>query len=393
MRRPSARLAVPAAAAVGLTGLVVVTGPGATASPALPERSAAQLLVDLGERVQQPSPVQGSATVVSDLGLPALPGEGGGDLGPQSLLAGETEVRLWSDGAERSRVALVGDLAEWSVLSDGSSVWTWSSDGGSASRVDVPADAGAGADEEAAPALPAGTTPLEAARSALASVDETTEVTVDRTTTVAGRPAYTLVLTPRDDATLVGSVRLAVDAETSSPLAASVLAAGAREPAWSVAFDDVSFDAPGDGVFTPPADAVTVPLPDGDALAGGDARERLAALPEPQVVGEGWSAVSVLPGVPGGLPEPGAGVGTVPQDSAPAAPEDPAAGGPGDGDAGASEADPLQTLAALTTRVEGGRALQTALVSVLLTDDGRALVGAVDVGTLQEAAAAAPGSA
>jgi hypothetical protein len=40
----------------------------------------------------------------------------------------------------------------------------------------------------------------------------------------------------------------------------------------------------------------------------------------------------------------------------------------------------------LTTAVPGGRALQTSLVSVLFTDDGRVLAGAVPVAALEAAA-------
>ncbi len=46
------------------------------------------------------------------------------------------------------------------------------------------------------------------------------------------------------------------------------------------------------------------------------------------------------------------------------------------------DAEQLALLDSLTTPVEGGRALQTALVSVLLTDDGRVLAGAVPVDVL-----------
>ena len=44
----------------------------------------------------------------------------------------------------------------------------------------------------------------------------------------------------------------------------------------------------------------------------------------------------------------------------------------------------------LTTRVDGGSLLQTTLVSVLLTDDGRVFAGAVSADTLEAAAAATP---
>ena len=84
---------------------------------------------------------------------------------------------------------------------------------------------------------------------------------------VAGREAYELVLEPRDGDTLVGEISVAIDAETGAALAASVTARGASEPAFSVAFTEVSFEAPDASVFafTPPeGTAVTehdVPVP------------------------------------------------------------------------------------------------------------------------------------
>ncbi len=46
----------------------------------------------------------------------------------------------------------------------------------------------------------------------------------------------------------------------------------------------------------------------------------------------------------------------------------------------------LQLLDSLTSAVDGGRVLQTSLVTVLITDDGRVLAGAVPAARLVEAA-------
>lgn len=377
-----------ATALVGAGVAVVATG-SATAAGALPERSAAQLLVDLGDAVATPSPVQGTVRVSTDLGLPALDGQGqatGSALGPSALLGGDTDVRVWDDGADRQRFALQGDLAEYSVLRDGPEVWTWSSDEATGRHLVLP-DGSAAQEPGAAPTDDA-PTPQAMAEQALAAVDPSTEVTVDPTTEVAGRAAYTLVLTPRDTGTLVGAVRLAVDGETSQPLAVQVDARGQADPAVSVAYTDVSFDAPGDDAFAPPSgelEEVDVPTPSfgwfasaplsgaassGEPVPGAGAGigPDVLDLLSPQVTGEGWTTV-VQAGVPGGLASLeflGAGATT-----------------PGeDGEQGVGS-----LLDAATSEVEGGRALRTALVSVLLTDDGRVLAGSVPVETLQATAA------
>ncbi len=82
-------------------------------------------------------------------------------------------------------------------------------------------------------------TPDEVLDQALAKLDESTDVSVGTDARVAGREVYELVLEPQDDDTLVGEVSIAIDGENGVPLAASVTARGAEEPAFSVAFTDV----------------------------------------------------------------------------------------------------------------------------------------------------------
>ena len=54
----------------------------------------------------------------------------------------------------------------------------------------------------------------------------------------------------------------------------------------------------------------------------------------------------------------------------------------------AGDADALSSLDAVTTPVDGGRILSSALLTVLVTDDGRVLAGAVPAETLRDAASA-----
>jgi hypothetical protein len=171
---------------------------------------------------------------------------------------------------------------------------------------------------------------------------------------------YELILAPRTDDTLVGEVRVAIDGETGVALAASVTARGAGAPAFEVAFTQVDFAAPDASVFAfEPAEGVTVteeriPLPH----AGDHDSEMPTDAAAPVVLGEGWSAVVELPN----SSEAGADV--------------------------FSGLDPEQRamLESVTSEVEGGRVLQTSLMTVLITDDGRVLAGAVPADRLVEAA-------
>jgi hypothetical protein len=126
-----------------------------------------------------------------------------------------------------------------------------------------------------------------------------------------------------------------------------VTAVDAGDPAVDVQF--TSFDP-----TPPPAEVFEVTVPPGSTVEEKslpDATEgRPGEKPEVQVVGEGWTSVLVLP------PQPEA----------------------------------QQALADLppgvTQPVDGGSVLRTALVSVLVTDDGRVLLGAVTPQVLVAAA-------
>jgi len=126
-RRPFLRWLVPAVAAVvlaaGGSAVGILT---ANARGGLPERSPAQLLVDV-----QKARLDGlSGTIVQNahLGLPSLPGVGGaGSSDMTSLVSGSHTLRLWYAGPNRVRLALLGSLGESDLVRNGTDLWTWSS--------------------------------------------------------------------------------------------------------------------------------------------------------------------------------------------------------------------------------------------------------------------------
>lgn len=314
----------------------------ANADPTLPEKSPQQLL----ELVADSAGTAYSGTIEqsSDLGLPDVSALGqtpGGDSASSALelITGSHTANVFVGGPTTQRVQVLDGFAERDAIRNGDSVWLYDSKQKEAVHV----TGSAAGDVAKTPTV----TPAEAAQKLLAAVEPSTEVEVVDTARVAGRAAYELRLTPDDADTLVGSVVLSVDAETGLPLGASITAKGQSDPAFSVRFSKISFDAPDASLFefAPPSDAtVTEETVPGDAPA-----EASAAHTKPTVVGDGWDAVVVLP------------AGDTPAD------------------------DPL--LDQLTTKVDGGRVLSTSLVTVMLADDGRVLVGAVGTDTLQAAAA------
>jgi outer membrane lipoprotein-sorting protein len=364
---PALRWAVPGVAVVAVVGGAGAAGMiSAQADSPLAPRTAAQLLVDV-----QNARLDGlSGTVVqrADLGVPALgaisgsggsasgSGGGGSSAGGSgssdltSLVSGTHTLRLWYAGPDRSRVALLGTSGESDVIRNGKDVWLWSSQDKSATHMTLPAE---DARHRAAPPAP-GTSgipssPQEAADLALKAITPSTTVTTSGTARVAGRSAYELVLTPKDPASLVASVRLAIDSQKHVPLRVQVLAKGSSEPAFEVAFTAVDFGRPDAAqfAFNPPEGTKvterTLPSHQ-DKKPGKDTAGK------PTIVGTGWGTVAVAT-----MPQQAAGSGT------------------NDGQ--------VKAMLDLLPKVSGawgqGHLLEGKLFSAVLTDDGRVAVGAV----------------
>ena len=361
LRAPAVRWAVPAVAVAAIAAGVAFTTGNADAAAQLPSKTAAQLLVDLAKAPERP--LSGTVVETAKLGLPELPTAAGGGTSLQSLVTGSHTARVWYGTDRKARVSLVGDLAETDVVRNGDDVWLWSSTTREATHYTVKK----GQHEPSATPPAVATDPATAAKQALAAIDPTTKVAVDGTGYVADRPVYELSLTPRDTRSLVGSVQLAVDSETSVPLRVRVFARGAQEPAFETGFTDVQFEQPAASVFsfTPPAGAKVT---EGGTPAAGAKRptpgKALGKAPgtqprgdRPDVVGRGWTSVAVVHGVD---------LAALGQDQT----------------AGAV----LRGTTTVTGSFGSGRLLRTALVSVLVVGD-TAYVGAVEPAVLEQAAA------
>lgn len=344
-RRVAASIAV-----AGAVGLALLAAPaGAGAAPELPPVTAA----DLADSVlaADPGPLRGTVELDNALGLPELP-----EL-PQTA-DGTNTARVWSDGAGRARLQLPTDTGERTLVADGETFWAWNSADRTVTRVPR------GEHPEGPPEGQMRTTnPATAAAEALRALRATSEITVDGTAEVAGRPAYELVLAPvPTERTLLREVRIAIDADKRVPLRLTVLAPGSSDPALQLGFTDLEFGAqdPSLFTFTPPPGATVedVQRPEGASAEKLDAaREHL-----PTVVGDGWDTVLVAT-----MPAPAA------------APEHERFGG------GSID------LSALGIPVSGpwgsGRLVTTAVASAIITDDGRVAAGAVPEQVLTEALA------
>lgn len=401
---PRARWAVPGVVAVAVAAAVGVPALASSGDADLPALTPQELLSRVADA--EPTPVQGTVVYTARLGLPELPAEMTG-ADPLNLLGGSSTLRVWSDGAERSRVSLLGATSEYSVVHAGAEAWTYSSTDDAVTHYTLdPADAAryqALAEQAAASPGAELPTPEAAAAQVLALAERDADVTVDSPTTVAGRDAYQLVVSPTDDGTLVSRVVVAVDAATAQPLRVQTWSTSdGAAPSLEVGFTDVAFTAPDDSVlaFSAPAGATTedvvVPLPDvPDLPAEAADPTAVPALPDGVAVsGSGWSTVVTLSDVDvaGLVGGDAASLATVPgaervlgsdeaQDLVQQfVPSDE------DGTPGRPSLDTGALYDQLTTAVPEGRLLSSTLLSVLITDDGRVLVGAVPADALRAAA-------
>jgi hypothetical protein len=370
-RRPALRWAVPATVA-GLVAAGVAVAPlGAAANDGLPPRTAQELLVSLQQR--DPVPLSGTVVTEADLGLPDLPMTGQRRAEMSDLVSGSNTLRVWTDGADRSRIALLADSAEADLVRNGRDVWAWSSADNAAEHWTLP-DPEARPDATDLPFSPSDlpATPEDAARMVLGALDPTTDVSTSGVGTVAGRSVYELVLKPTQADTLVASVSIATDAETGVPLRVRVYSTKLSDPALQVGFRSVDFAQPDPGVFefTPPAGATVTEHDAGDLAKQSDAGSAAEpGIPEPTVIGSGWSTVLIADPGPAALGALSGG-------------SDDARGSGTDQIAGMLQALPTTSGAWGTGRVLGGT-----LFSAILTDDGRIAIGAVPPAVLGDALA------
>lgn len=401
--------AVPAAAAVAVAAAFAAPPLLASADTAgLPAVTPDELLTRVLEA--EPQALSGTVVHTARLGLPDLSMVQVAGADPVSLLGGSTTLRVWTDGEQRSRVSLLGMASEYSVVTDATQAWTYSSADDQVVHYALSPQDAARAESLRATATPPADlpTPDELGRDALERAQEHATVGVDAATTVAGRDAYQVVVTPRSSTTLVGRIVVAVDAETSTPLRVQVWSSDdAATPALELGFTDVTFAAPDDAVLTfsaPPGAAVrevTVPLPSEEELAQAAAKDVPTALPtDPadvplpegaQVTGTGWDTIVELSDVDvaalvAGDPAAVAGMPQVDKRFESEGAQELYEEFAGEGDGPPVDLDTTALYDQLTTPVEGGRALTSTLLSVLVLDDGRVLVGAVPVDALRAAA-------
>lgn len=349
-----------------VAGVMVTGASSSDASPSLAARTPAQLITDV--LTSDTASFSGNVAESANLGLPSLPGGGSrASLSWQTFVTGTHSARVWVDGPDKQRVALLGELSEADAVHGGADLWTYTSDTDTVTHAALPKGERGGSSPGPVARDARDLTPAAVAAKVLKAIDPTTSVALAPTRNVAGQDAYTLVVRPRDHRSTVRKVTIAIDAVHHVPLALKIYGAGSS-PAFSIGFTDISFTRPAASTFNfvTPAGATVSTDPLGPTRMGerhyGGPRAPLAApsiraAGRPSVIGSGWTSVLELPSGSAGPAVLGGGL-----------------------------------LRDATTSVgsSGDRLLHTALVNAIIRSDGTTFVGAVSPAFLENVAAKTP---
>jgi outer membrane lipoprotein-sorting protein len=358
---------------VGAVIAVAAIGVPADATPSLPTKTVQQLLTMVTAGTDVPvNGISGDVAEKASLGLPALPSGTGssGSGGLTGLLSGTHALRVWIGKAGQFRAQVLDTLDETDVVSDGTDLYTYVYSTNTVTHVALPTKRNNHA--VTTPPTAASLAPSQLATSLLKAINPSTDLSFGGTAKVAGHDTYLLDVRPRTADTTVGLVEIALDSATGVALRVQIFAQGASSASFAVGFTHVSFAAinasqfhftPPPGAHSSAGTAITQAAPTTSTTTTPPATPATPA--RPYVIGTGWSTVLVLPRA-----------ALTPKNPQPQQTRH---------IRGGSATSLTSALADAGVRVDGGTLLQTNLLNVLSADDGRLLIGAVPVATLEKA--------
>src|SRR4051812_17806100 len=259
--------------AIVATALVVLCGGTAIAVAAIggsgatpPPKPLAQALHD----ALAAPPVQGVTARISFTNH--LVDTGSLPQGSTPLLSGASG-RLWATADGRIRLELQSDRGDAQITSDGKTVTILDGSSNQAYRITLPHRDTTKSDEK-------GTPSVADIQRMLGEVAASADVGGAEPSNVAGRPAYTVRISPKHDGGLTNAAELAWDAATGTPLRAAVYASGDAKPVLELAATDISFGPVA-------ASDLEAPLPSGTKVSDVDLGGHGPVSSGPEVTGAG----------------------------------------------------------------------------------------------------------
>ncbi|CAN5518589.1 hypothetical protein BH20ACT17_BH20ACT17_18290 [soil metagenome] len=203
--------------------------------------------------------------------------------GTASPLASGADGRLWVQKSGDFRLELQSDAGDAQIVSDGDRVTVFDAASNTVYRATLPDDA----KQTAKPAGHDRKLTLAEVRTALERLAKSWTISGADPTSTAGRPTYTVKLSPKDDGGLLGAAELAWDAVRGAPLRAAIYAEDQYGPVLELKATDVSYDAVPDSdvSISPPAGAKVTDLSPDEARQHARKAKRGAKHDEVQGVG------------------------------------------------------------------------------------------------------------
>ena len=191
-----------------------------------------------------------------------------GTIAGSPLLSGASG-RLWLAGDGRFRLELQSDTGDTQITSDGRTLSMYDASKGTIYRLALPAGKTSTAATKAEPSHPIGVAQIQHALKQLsASAILSGAIPGD----IAGRPVYSVRVSPSHDGGLLGAVQLAWDAQQGVPLKLAVYSRGNSSPVLALTATDVHYGAISSSDLTVHAPAsikpVNVKLPTSSSVKG-----------------------------------------------------------------------------------------------------------------------------
>jgi hypothetical protein len=164
-----------------------------------------------------------------------------GTIAGSPLLSGASG-RLWLAGDGRFRVELQSDTGDTQITSDGHTLSLYDAAKGTLYRLALPGHKTSGA-EGAAKAKPSHAFGIAQIQHALKQLSGSALVSGAIPGDIAGRPVYSVRISPSHDGGLLGAVQLAWDAQRGVPLKLAVYSRGDPSPVLALTATDVHYGA------------------------------------------------------------------------------------------------------------------------------------------------------
>jgi hypothetical protein len=212
--------------------------------------------------------------------------------GGNPILTGATG-RLWASGDQlRLELQASGEGGDAQVLLDGDKLSIIETGSNTVYRATLPRD-----QKTASEPVPS----LARVQDALTQLAQNATLSGAQPSNVAGRPAYTVRISPRHDGGLLGAAEVAWDAEHGVPLRAAVYASGTADPVLELKATNVTFGkvAAANLAIPEPAGAHVVDLSPSGSGGGADQHAEVTGLNAVQAkVGFPIVAPDTLVGLP-----------------------------------------------------------------------------------------------